>query len=94
MFSNCEPSVPTRWNVVAKYKGEDIEVSSGTNPVSGIYPAGAPNGDMTQVMTFEIEEDGDASFIRSRSSIEFKPFELSETAKMKLEELAFFRDIN
>lgn len=94
MFSNCEPSVPTRWNVVAKYKGEDIEVSSGTNPVSGIYPAGAPNGDMTQVMTFEIEEDGDASFIRSRSSIEFKPFELSETAEMKLEEWIFFRDNN
>ena len=94
MYSNCEPSIPTTWSVVAKYKDENVEVSSGANPASGVYPAGAPDGDMTQVMTFTIEEDEEASYGRTRTRIEFKPFELSEMAKMKLDEWRYFRGNN
>ena len=54
MFSNCDNGVATSWSVVARYKGEVITPSTGSNPASGVYPIGAGNGDMTTVMTFRV----------------------------------------
>ena len=54
MYRNCDPNVSTTWSLVARYKGEIIRPSSGSNPASGFYHAGSGNGDMTTVMTFTI----------------------------------------
>ena len=58
MYSNCDPSIATDWYIQARYQGElvtnviDNELYAGKNPVSGTYPVGAPNRDMTPVLKF------------------------------------------
>lgn len=54
MYSNCDRTIATSWSVVARYKGNIITPDTGKNPVTGVYPVNAPNGDMTQVMTFTL----------------------------------------
>ncbi len=54
MYSNCQPSIPTSWSIVTRYKGNIIPVQSGANPATGVYPAYCGNGDHTTVMTFTI----------------------------------------
>lgn len=89
MFSNCEPSISTSWSIVARYQGELIMPISGVNPVSGVYPAGAGNGDMTQVMTFTIS-DGTRSSARSRiKQNTFKAVPLSDMDEIKKEEAQY-----
>lgn len=88
MYSNCQPSIPTSWSIVARYQGELISPITGINPASGLYPAGAGDGDMTRVMTFSVFENSNS---RSgldknvRSTWEFTPIPLTESDKNKLE---------
>lgn len=89
MFSNCEPSISTSWSIVARYQGELITPISGVNPASGVYPVGAGNGDMTQVMTFTIS-DGTRSSARSRiKQNTFKAVPLSDMDEIKKEEAKY-----
>lgn len=54
MFSNCQPSLPTSWSIVTRYKGTLVPVITGKNPASGVYEAHASDDDFTSVMTFKI----------------------------------------
>lgn len=89
MFSNCQPSVATSWSIIARYQGELITPATGSNPASGIYPAGAGNGDMTRVMTFTIHDEPgsragkDPQYIRN--NWKFTPTPLSETDQNKID---------
>ena len=56
MYSNCDRSIPTSWSVVVRYKGKLIAATTGENPVAGVYPVNAPNSDMTEVLTFTIDD--------------------------------------
>ena len=91
LFANCDPSVATSWSIVTRYKGELISTTTGQNPASGVYPAGASYGDMTTVMEFTIN-DGSTTRAATRSKIRansFVPTPLSDMDEMKLEELMF-----
>lgn len=84
MYENCEPEIPTEWSIVVRYKGQIIRPTSGSNPVQGVYQVNAPDGDLTQVMTFTIT---DAQ--RSRSNLKrnwkFIPTPLTDAAIKKME---------
>ncbi len=54
MFSNCQPSLPTSWSIVTRYKGALVTPITGKNPASGVYEAHASDDDFTSVMTFKI----------------------------------------
>jgi hypothetical protein len=86
MFDNCDRKTPTSWSVVVRYQGEFIRPSSGSNPAYGVYPVGAGDDDMTQAMTFTINNSartrGAARFLPES----FKPIPLTDMDKMKLEE--------
>lgn len=83
MYSNCDPSIATNWSVVARYHGDQVVNEIGTNPAYGVYPVGAPRGDMTPVMKFTINNAAS----RAGGSLEnatFVPFELTEAEELKL----------
>ncbi len=88
MYKNCDKETSTSWSVVARYQGEPVRVTSGTNPASGVYPVGAGNGDMTTVMTFTID-GATTRGIRHLSFDSFEPIPLSDMDMMKLEEAEF-----
>lgn len=54
MYSNCDDEIATSWAIVARYQGGIITPLTGANPAAGVYPVGAPRGDHTNVMTFEL----------------------------------------
>lgn len=84
MYSNCNTSIPTNWNLVA-YRGGSLiynQVVNYGNPASGTYPVGAGNGDQTVVMRFNVETSANAR--QERPAIRHIP--LTETDIMKLEE--------
>lgn len=86
MYRNCQPSIQTSWSIVARYKGELITPQTGINPASGVYPEGAGNGDMTEVMTFTITNSRKASHkakIRPNTRISIP---LSDMDRLKIEE--------
>ncbi len=86
MYKNCQPSIATNWSIVSRYQGEIINPVTGTNPASGVYPAGSRNDDMTTVMTFTISG---SRGINARTSIRkntFRPIPLSDIDEIKLEE--------
>lgn len=92
MYSNCDPSIPTSWSIVARYQGELITPTSGTNPASGVYSAGAGDGDMTRVMTFTIDEEAatrSAANARRFMPKSFKPTPLTDMDEMKREEAEY-----
>jgi len=72
MYKNCTPSVSTSWMVVARYRGQVLKTAS------GVYSAGAGNGDMTEVMTFAITS---ANQVIHRPQLTLLP--LSEEAQQK-----------
>lgn len=88
MYSNCEPSIPTSWSIVARYQGELITPISGVNPASGIYPIDAYDGDMTQVMTFTISDARRSvkSIIKENT---FKSVPLNDMDKLKKEKALY-----
>jgi len=92
MYDNCDTSIPTSWSIVARYQEEVITPMTGKNPASGVYPVGAGNGDMTQVMTFTID-DGNRTKARKIKRNTFKPAPLSIKDEMKLEEAEFMKSI-
>ena len=86
MYENCSPSIATSWSVVARYKGEEVHNEIGSNPASGVYPAGAGVGDMTQVIRFTLDEGISVSAVnRQIKAGSFKPTPLSPQALKKLE---------
>lgn len=86
MYANCEPSIATSWSVVARYKGNEVNNELGSNPASGVYPAGAGEGDMTQVIRFTLDEGISVSAVnRQIKAGSFKPAPLSPQALKKLE---------
>lgn len=91
MFANCNRETATSWNIVVRYQGEFIKPISGTNPVSGVYPAGAGDGDMTQVMTFSIDNSARtrSAALRNLLPESFKPIPLTDMDEMKLEEAGY-----
>ena len=93
MYSNCDPSIPTNWSVIARYKGKVVVPTDGANPASGVYPAGAGYDDMTTVMTFAIEEEVPASRVRTRRIVpnSFRPIPVSDVDEMKEEEEEYRR---
>lgn len=91
MYANCDTSIPTSWMVLARYKGQLITVNTGSNPALGVYPIGAPNGDMTNIMEFTIT-DGAINPVSAPSraaALKFVPTPLSDMDQMKLEEAQF-----
>lgn len=94
MFSNCNPSIATSWSIVTRYKDNIIENLIGSNPVSGVYPAGARNGDMTKVMTFTINEANTRSAtISSVVPGSFKPIPLTDMDELKMEEAKYIKSL-
>lgn len=91
MFANCNTSIATSWAIAARYKGELVSNEMGANPVSGVYPVGAGNGDMTQVMTFTINDGTRAVGAKRIKANSFKPIPLSDMDEMKKEEAEFMR---
>lgn len=92
MYSNCDTSIPTSWSVVARYRGGVVPVLSGRNPASGVYPVGAGDDDMTEVMTFSLTEAATraakAPFVMPET---FKPTPMTEQDWLKLDELNYRR---
>ncbi len=92
MFSNCQPSIPTSWSIIARYQGGLITPITGANPASGTYPAGAGDGDMTRVMTFTVHDgavsraENNPQFIRN--NWKFVPTPLNEADQNKVDSLA------
>ena len=73
MYSNCDPSTPTGYAVLANYKGSMISNSLGENPVTGEFPVNEPDNPIDEeltgarkVMEFTINEGRDPG--RSRIS--------------------------
>ena len=95
MYSNCQPSIPTSWSIVARYKGELITPTSGVNPASGVYSVGAGNGDMTRVMTFTIDDESStrSTSVRRLLPESFKPTPLTDMDKMKIEETEYRKSL-
>lgn len=89
MYANCDNSISTSWSIVTRYQGELITPQSGANPSSGIYSVGAGTGDMTQVMTFTINDGTSETNAKRIKSSSFKPTPLSDMDKMKKEEAEF-----
>ncbi|MDE6742154.1 MAG: hypothetical protein K2J58_07470 [Muribaculaceae bacterium] len=87
MYSNCDPNIATSWSLVTRYNDQLITPLTGSNPESGVYPAHALNGDMTEVMTFEITPAQAARIKSNRKSVEgtFVPRQLSDVDMWKLE---------
>lgn len=86
MYSNCEPSLPTSWSVIARYKGDLVNNMIGSNPASGVYPAGQPNGDMTPVIRFTLDEGVAANAVNMQIKQEtFKAVPLSSKDLNKIE---------
>lgn len=63
MYSNCDPSTPTGYAVLANYRGSMIANALGENPVTGEFPANTPDNligsELTgarKVMEFTINE--------------------------------------
>ena len=87
MYSNCDPTIATAWTVNAFYKGELLEVATGTNPASGVFSVDAPSNhgaiaNLTPVMTFTIDEGQVVPALRSAGiPIEQHP---TESAILKL----------
>lgn len=92
MFNNCQPSIATSWSIIARYKGELITPTMGSNPASGTYPIGAGRGDMTQVMRFTIHNGTisragmDSQYIRN--NWKFTPTPLTQTDQNKIDLVA------
>lgn len=88
MYANCEPSIPTSWSVVARYKGALLTNEIGSNPISGVYPAGQPEGDMTQIIKFTLDDGVQPGDMSKRIVPEtFKPIPQSDMDLMKMEEV-------
>lgn len=87
MYRNCDPTKPTSWSVVTRYKGQIIPVKTGQNPATGTYPVNAPSGDMTTVMTFTINDNSRASISTRANAKTIKSIPLSDMDEMKLFEL-------
>lgn len=89
MYSNCTyGSKATNWDLVARYKGNLIVPTYGTNPINGTYPADAPNHDETVVMKFVINEGLTPQQALAMKSI-LRPMPLDIIAGMKLEEASW-----
>lgn len=56
MYANCDPSIPTLWSIVTRYKGALVNVTEGQNPATGTYPVNAGEGDHTIVMKFKVTD--------------------------------------
>ena len=41
LFSNCDPTIATKWFCTVRYNGELLENKIGDNPASGVYEIGA-----------------------------------------------------
>lgn len=91
MFSNCDPSIPTSWSIVARYQGELITPTSGKNPASGVYPVGAGVDDMTNVMTFTIDEKSITRSVRFKDLLpkSFVPSPQRDIDKIKMEKAKY-----
>ena len=91
MYSNCDESIPTSWSVVARYQGELITPTSGVNPASGVYSAGAGDGDMTKVMAFTIDEEAATRSVSAKRLLpnSFKPMALTDMDMIKREEFEY-----
>ena len=55
LYQNCNPSIATTWSVVTRYNGRTLSAISGSNPASGIFPAGTSNQHTINVMTFSLD---------------------------------------
>ena len=89
MYSNCDRSTATNWSIVARYKGEVVRVTSGSNPATGVYPVGAGDDDMTTVMTFKLSGTRAGGLAIVPGS--FEPAWLSDRDQMKYEDLLYRR---
>lgn len=85
MYSNCYPSTPTSWSIVARYRGELLTPLTGVNPASGLYPEGAGNDDMTEVMTFRVKDAPAHAPKAGGLKASRKPLPLSDMGLLKKE---------
>ncbi len=85
MFSNCNSSIATLWSLVVRYKGNLVlnELEGKSNPVSGEYPIGAGNDDMTEVMRFTINNGTRAAAMSEMPNI--TPFKLTDAELLKIQ---------
>ncbi len=87
MYSNCQPSIPTSWSIVARYQGELLTPTTGNNPAAGVYQVNAGDGDMTTVMTFTISDGLSSRSEKSndiRNNWKFTPTQLTKSDIAKI----------
>lgn len=84
MYSNCQPSLPTSWSIITRYKGQVITPTEGHNPASGVYSAYAPDGDHTVVMTFKITDGHDDVVWPTFDSSSSRPTKATEAVLWKI----------
>lgn len=87
MYSNCDPTTATSYTIRATYKGNSITPNSGSNPTTGVFPAGTADNPIdeeltgaTKVMEFTINEGIEAG----RSSVAAPRSHLLKTEFNKL----------
>lgn len=86
MYANCSPSIATSWSVVARYKGVEVNNEIGSNPASGVYPAGQSEDDMTQAIRFTLDEGVSPSAVNNQIKVgSVKATPLSPKSLQKLE---------
>lgn len=81
MYENCNTDYATSWSVIARYKGQPVQVTSGQNPASGVYDADCGEGDHTTVMTFTLDGNSTRSAVRYN----YVPYKMTEMDSLKLD---------
>lgn len=86
MFSNCQPSLPTSWSIVTRYKGALVTPITGKNPASGVYEAYASDDDFTKVMTFRITGANNNVVWPDEEDESFRPATISKAEIWKIQQ--------
>lgn len=94
MYENCDTSIPTSWAIMSRYNSSLISTSTGRNPATGVYPAGAGNSDFTEVMTFVITPEQANAARHTTSKLRFRPSPITQAEALKIEEAHYFENLN
>lgn len=86
LWSNCDPTIPTAWSIITRYKDQTIPVTYGSNPAHGEYEEYASSGDHTVAMEFDIM-DGVMSNLAPATRKLYTAYPLSPIAEIKLDEM-------
>lgn len=91
MYSNCNASISTAWNVWVRYAGQLInnEQAGYGNPAEGMYQVNAGTGDFTTIFKFTITQgQATAARMKAASMLKYRPIPPTEMDLVKMEQEA------